>query len=206
MRANGIWGDKEREQKNNQGESCKPFAAGMCSEERWWFTDRQKRRVRGRVIAPRNLFTTTAKNSGRKGRMTERGERDRGRRGELDWTLAAAQIISVSVTWSPHCPVQQQASLSGQFCACVCVCVRVCCGSSDRVCIPRSRCYNNEDSQQTQQSSFGLSSWNVNFKSVLQFEKVMEYFCSGATLQNLFSYLLYASHQMVNSGHFLHSK
>lgn len=34
--------------------------------------------------SPRNLFAATAKNSGRKGRMTERGERDRGRRGEGD--------------------------------------------------------------------------------------------------------------------------
>lgn len=34
--------------------------------------------------SPRNLFAATARNSGRKGRVTERGERDRGRRGEGD--------------------------------------------------------------------------------------------------------------------------
>lgn len=143
MRENGVntlrenAGMEKKRTTNSQGESSEPFTASVRSKREAVIHGRRGEDGERKSDSPRNLFTATAKNSLRTGRVIEGRERgDGGRKGECDWMLAAAQIISVSVTRPLHCPLLQHLSVMSALCARV---------SSDRLRrTPRSRCCNNE--------------------------------------------------------------
>lgn len=99
--------------KNSQEGSSKPLTSTMCWKERWWFSGREESRLRGRVMGSEIFSVPRPRTAWERAAWRKEGGGD-GRRGQRDWTLTAAQIISVSVTWPLHCPPQLCVCMSCQ--------------------------------------------------------------------------------------------
>lgn len=78
------WRQRRREGQTAREKEEQAFYSRGVLEGEPMIHGRREEEGRRKSDSPRNLFTATARNSGRKGRVTERGERDRGRRGEGD--------------------------------------------------------------------------------------------------------------------------